>query len=504
MKELNYSYKVKWESALFFILIFIFIQFFDAINWQLTSFITKNFFLIAFLTYNIKIYKKSNSHNWLLNPVVLASIMTYLLGYCITNYVYFIPGSEDENQMLKLLGTEPLIYLNKGMNAVIISAMAMWFGYKTNLGIKLYKLILRFPINFKKYFRSSFTPNLKIIYFIFGLAIVARVYAIYLGIFGYAQSPESLKESIGIAYILISITDLSTLSLVVLSFAYFKNPSIIRYKYTFLTVLFVEIFFGILSGMKGAVIMPLILSFVTYYLVNNKFHKGFIIGGIIFIIIAYVIIEPFRMLKSYDPNFKSTPGNIINTMVDAYILNKSFNIVPGSQNIFESIVSRNAFLLPASRSLYYADLTGLKSDDPNFFEKIYTIPIQAFIPRLIWSDKPIEDFARWYSVYVYNSTPTNSVAMTPMGFLYFAGGYTFIVLGFFLIGVMQKTLWQFYLAGGGQLLIFLALLSTVVLIDSAFNGIIVYWLRFLPVFIFLQYFILKKDKRVILSKPQIK
>lgn len=496
MKELNYSYNVRSESVLFFILIFIFIQFFDVIDWQLTSFIIKNIFLIVFLYYNIANYRKRNTHNWLLNPVVLASIMTFFLGYCITNYVYFVPDSVDENQMFKLLGAEPLIYLNKGMNAVIISAIAMWIGYNTNLGIKLYKLILRFPINFKKYFRTSFTPNLKIIYFIFGLAIVARVYAIYLGIFGYAQSPESLKESIGIAYILLSITDLSTLSLVVLSFAYFKNPYIIRYKYTFLIVLFVEIFFGILSGMKGAVVMPLILSFVTYYLVNNKFHKGFIIGGIIFIIIAYVIIEPFRMLKSYDPNFKSTPANIVNTMVDAYILNKSFNIVPGSQNIFESIVSRNAFLLPASRSIHYADVTGLKNNDPDFLEKIYTIPFQTFIPRFIWSTKPTEDQAKWYSVFVFGSVETSSVAMSPMGFLYFAGGYLFIALGFFLIGIMQKTLWQFYLGRGGQLLIFLALLSTVVLIDSAFNGIIVYWLRFLPIFIFLQYFILKKDKKL--------
>jgi hypothetical protein len=495
MNETKYTHNSKWFPIVIFIIFFLFIQIFDIINWELQSFIIKNIFLIVLLYYNIKNYKKSNPHNWLLNPAVLASIMTFLLGYCITNYVYFVPGSDDENQMVKLLGSEPLIYFNKGLNAVIISAISMWLGYNTKIGNKLYKLILHFPINFKKYFRSSFIPNLKIIYLIFILAIASRIYAIYLGIFGYSQSPENLKESISIAYILLSITDLSTLSLVVISFAYFKNPINTRYKYLFILVLSIEIIFGILSGMKSAVVMPLILSFITYYLVNNKFHKGFIIGGIVFITIAYVIIEPFRILKSNDPNFKSTPTNIINTMVDAYILNKSIKIVPGSESIFESIASRNAFLLPASRSIQYSDKIGLNSKDPDFFEKIYTIPIQTFIPRIIWSDKPVEDYGKWYSVNVFGSVETSSVAMTPMGFLYFAGGYAFIVLGFFLIGVMQKTLWQFYLAGGGQLLIFLALLNTVVLIDSAYNGMVVYWLRFLPVFIFLQYFILKKDKK---------
>lgn len=504
MKETIYKHNVTWFAIVIFILIFFCIQIFDLIKWESESFIIKNIFLLTFLFYNIVNYKNNKPHNWLLNPAVLASLITFTLGYSFTNFIYFIPGSESENQMLELLGSEPFGALNNGMNAVIISAIAMWIGYNTNLGIKLYKLILRFPINFKKYFRRSFTPNLRIIYVIFSLAVIARIYAIYLGIFGYSQSPENLKESIGIAYILISVGDLATLSLVVLSFSYFNNPNNHRYKYLFFIILIVEIGFGILSGMKGTVIMPLILSFIIYYLVTNKFHKGFIIGGIIFITIAYVIIEPFRILKSIDPNFKSTPANIINTMVDAYFLNKRIKLVTGSEDIFERIVSRNAFLLPAAKALQYSDKIGLKNSDPDFFEKIYTIPIQAFIPRFIWSDKPIEDQAKWYSVNVWGSVETSAVAMTPMGFLYFAGGYVFIILGFFLIGIMQKTLWQFYRGGGGQLLIFLALLSTVVLIDSAFNGIIVYWLRFLPIFIFLQYFILKKDKKLNSSMDIIK
>lgn len=500
MVNVKQSYNTQWFSIVIFILFFFFIQIFDFVNWQIDSFIVKNIFLLTFLFYNIKNYRKSNPHNWLLNPAVLASIMTFLLGYCITNYIYFIPGSEDETLMLKLLGPEPLVYLNKGMNAVIISAIAMWIGYTTNFGIKLYKLILSFPINFKKYFRPSITPNLKIIYWIIGLAYVARIYAIYIGVYGYAQSAETREAASGFSNILISISDLASFSLIIVAFVYFKNQKIFKYKLLFLTLLIVEVGFGILSGMKSAVIMPFILSFIVYYLVNNKIHKGFIVGIVVLITIAYLIIEPFRILKSRDLNFKSTPANIVNTMIDAYILNKSINISPNSEFILQSFVSRNAMLLGVSRSMQYADKPGLRNDDPDFLEKIYTIPFQAFVPRFIWSSKPVEDQSSWYSVNVWFSTPTNSVAMTPMGFLYFAGGYVFIVLGFFLIGILQKTLWQFYLAGGGQILIFLALLSTVVLIDSAFNGTIVYWIRFLPVFIFLQAFILKKDKRFNSSK----
>ena len=48
-------------------------------------------------------------------------------------------------------------------------------------------------------------------------------------------------------------------------------------------------------------------------------------------------------------------------MVDAYNLNKSTKIVHGTENIFESIISRNAYLLAASKSIQYADVHGLRS-----------------------------------------------------------------------------------------------------------------------------------------------
>lgn len=495
MEEIKKSYSAKWFHMIPFIICFFIIQIFDVLNLAYESFVFKNIFLIIFLFFNIYNYKKYNPHNWLLNPAVLASIMTFLIGYCITNYVYFIPGSEDEILMFKLLGPDPLLYINKGIDAVIISVIAMWIGYKTDLGVKLYRLITSFPINLKKFTRPSFNPNMKLIYFIIALAYAVRVLSIYLGIFGYAQTEETRQASMGFYFILYSISSLSSLALMVVAYAHFSSGARKKYKILFFTLLVLEVGSGIIGGMKSGVLMPLILSFIIYYLVNNKFHKGLLIALPVFIIIAYVIIEPFRILKTYNPNFKSTPANIINTMIEGYKLSNQLDVTPSTSSIFQGFMSRNASLLGVARSIQYADHPGLKAGDPDFLKKLYTIPLQAFIPRLIWKSKPIEDQSSWYSVVVWGSTPTNSVAMTPMGFLYFAGGYTFIVFGFFFIGIMQKTLWQFFHFGGGQLLIFLGLLSTVALIDSAYNGIIVNWLIYLPMFVILQMIILKKPEK---------
>lgn len=492
MVKLKHSNTNKWIHFSFFICLFILFQVFDLLKWEIVSFVIKNLFLFIFLLYNLIQYKKNNQDNWLLNPAILASLLTFILGFCFTNYVYFIPGFDAEREMYKQLGAVHLIYLNKAMNMVIISAIAMWIGYKTDLGVKLYSLITSFPVNLKKFTRPYFTPNMKLVYFIIVLSYTVRVLSIYLGVFGYAQTEETREGSMGLYFILSSISSLSSLALMMVAYAHYSSSNRKKYKTLFYILLTLEVISGIISGMKSGVLMPLILSFIIYYLVNHRLHKGLLIALPVFIIIAYVIIEPFRILKTYSPNFKSTPANIINTMIEAYTLSIKMDVVPGSEEVFQSFISRNSYLLAAARSIQYADHPGLKAEDPDFLKKLYTIPLQAFIPRLIWKSKPIEDQSSWYSVVVWGSTPTNSVAMTPMGFLYFAGGYTFVVLGFFIIGIMQKTLWQFFLAGGGQLLIFLGLLSTVALIDSAYNGIIVTWLIYLPIFVILQMIILKK------------
>ena len=495
MKPSKFNRNTDQQIFIFFLLIFFFIQLFDVFDWAIVSFIAKNIFLIIFLTYNIIVYRKHNPARWLLNPAVLASLITFLLNYCLTNYVYFIPGSEDEKQMFRLLGRDYLFFFNKGMNVVIVGAFAMWIGYKSNLGVKLYNFILRFPINFKKYFSSSFEPNLPSIYIILVLVIAARVYAIDLGIYGYSQSPDKITASIGIVNILLSFSELTSICLLTVSFAYFSNRKNFKYKFTFLLILITEIIFGILSGLKSNVVMPIILSFITYYLVNRKINKTFILTAFLLITLAYIIIEPFRILRMRDASFQSSPTNIASTMMDAYLMNQSSKIVPGNENALSLIISRNSYLIATARSIQYIEVHGLGALDPDFLEKIYTIPLQAFIPRLFWTGKPIEDTGRWFAVRVWGITAPGSVAMTPFGFLYFAGGLVFIFFGFLFIGILQKTLWQFYLAGGGQLLIFLALLSTVVLIDSAYNGIIVTWLRNIPLFILLQSLILKKTNK---------
>jgi hypothetical protein len=378
------------------------------------------------------------------------------------------------------------------MTLIIIAAIVMWWGYNSKSGDRLYNFLMKKTIALSKYFRKELKPNMPFIYTLIIVSVFARLYAIDVGVYGYAQSPKTLSENIAIALIINSAGQLINFSLILIAIKFFREGFNFNYRVTLLLIVLIELYFGLISGMKSAVIFPVAILFICYYFVNKKFHKGFIVASVILVIAAYTIIEPFRIIRMQDANFQSSPGYIASSMMDAYSLNQTRKIVYGDEDIFTSFVQRNNYLLAAAKAVDFADNSRLDTQSPDFLEKIYTVPLQAFIPRIFWRSKPIEDFGKWFSVVVWGGTPTTSVAMTPIGFLYFAGGIVAVLIGFFVFGIMQKVLWNFYLGGGGQVLVYFGFLSSVILIDSSINGTMVNWIRNFPIFIILQTFLLKK------------
>lgn len=481
-----------FKSIYFFLFIFFFILIFDFVDLPLISFVLKNIILILFLTYNIINFKKNNPERWLLNPAVLASIFTFLLGFAITNYIHFVPDSEANRFLYKQLGSDPFPLLNYTMTLIILSAMTMWWGYNSSFGDSFYNFLMKKPLGLDKYFRTELKPNMAFIYALIIISVFARLYAIQLGVYGIAQSSRTISENIAIAFTINAAGQLINFSLILVAIKFFKEGFNFNYRITLALIVIIEIYFGVISGMKSAVVFPVAILFICYYLVHKKFHKGFIIATILLLVAAYIIVEPFRIIRMQDANFQSSPGYIASSMMDAYSLNQSRKIIAGDDNIFTNIILRSNYLVAAAKAIDFADNSVFDKRAPDFLEKIYTVPLQAFIPRIFWSGKPLEDTGSWFSFVVWGGSRTTSVAMSPIGFLYFAGGIIAVIIGFFVFGIMQKMVWNFYLGGGGQLLIYFGFLTTVVLIDSAVNTTFVTWLRNLPIIIILQSFLIKK------------
>jgi len=377
----------------------------------------------------------------------------------------------------------------------MVGAFFMWFGYKSKIGNKLFNFIIIKFTNLRSYFRKSYRLNYGVIILLVSVGVLARLYAIKIGIYGYSQTQEQIEEYAKIAQIINYMEVLTEICLVATALVYFANIKNLKTLILLIIITIVQIFFGILSGMKSYVVMPALILFVSYLVVNNRINKTLLFSSVLLIVFAYIIIQPFRDFRNIDRDYKSDPAYIINTVVDAY--NYKGYLTSSDQNtesIFYSFITRMNYITDATRAIQYKDQIGLSESDPDFKDRLYSVPFQAFIPRAIWTNKPEENIGGWFNTKVWDRPAINSVAMSPFGFLYFAGGYTFVIIFFFIFGVMQKTLFNFLNLGPGGIIVFISLLSSVVLLDSSVNSIFVSWIRNLPILIILQHFMLKKQR----------
>jgi hypothetical protein len=90
----------------------------------------------------------------------------------------------------------------------------------------------------------------------------------------------------------------------------------------------------------------------------------------------------------------------------------------------------------------------------------------------------------------------SSSAMSPFTYLNFAGGPLAVVLGFLMVGILQRGLFDgLRHFGSGGLIVLFGLLGTLVNVDSAFNTMIIGIIRYLPILVIAQYVLLKRSRR---------
>lgn len=487
---MNSRDKKSKRYILYVILIFIY-SFSNFLFEESLLFFVKICLLLTYLTFEIVELRKNEPENWFLSPAVLASIFTFALSFGITNIVYFIPSTPSYFLVYHVLGPEPFKYLNKAMDYILLAAFFMWYGYRISLGRKIFYFLTNNEFIKRSFFKRTNEIKFNIIVFLLVISVISRIIQIQLGLYGFAGNPIS-REIYGAYWnILHTVGIAGTLVLIVTSLNYFQTGKYRKFLYfSFL----IELIFGLLSGMKSEIMLPFFISAFTYYIAKKRFNKIILTFAFVSIIVAYIIVEPFRILRMTDKSFKSDPISIINTVIDSYELNKRTKLVDEQSLdiILLQFLSRLEYTLTAARAIQYKDQVGLDSRAQDFRERLLTVPLQAYLPRAIWSDKPVEDSGKWYSVYVWGSTETSSVAYSPIGFAYFAGGFIPLLLIFISIGILQRTLYGFLNFGTGGIIIYLGLLLSVVLIDSKVNTIFVNWLRNLPILFFLQAWLYKK------------
>lgn len=460
-------------------------------------------FTYAILTVLLMIYlwlevvriRRMHPERWLLNPAIFCALLTFVMGYGLTNVLFFMPPD-----WIELLGLVPEVSpaMVKHQYLVLLGALALFLGYWSPLAVRITRPVA--VMNFQR----RFLPGTDILKFwalpvLVVTALGIRLSAIRLGIYGYGSSVDAVKDAALYFQYFSLAGSLGKLALVIAALQYYALGAKRREVVWVLSIILIEVVFGFMSGFKSAVVMPFVIVGICQYLCIGKLPKSWIIFTVIGIFIAYAVIEPFREERQKEMGELSSVGMIADVMVRSISGSSSKRTDDNSPSTVLSITSRMNLSYIGSFGIEYADANPeLPKDSPAFLEDIFLAPAHALIPRFLWADKPLGTLGLWYNQVVMGMSHFSSTAMGPFTYLYFAGGYWAVGIAFFLIGVLQRSLlflcapWQ-RLTGS---IVFLNMLPTFAIIDSVVNGILIELFRTLPLLLLLLH-ILYRRRRVI-------
>lgn len=427
-----------------------------------------------------------------INPVVLASIFTFVMSFGVTNLLYFLP--ED---VVVLVGLQPIAtpWMNQLMLLVVLGAISMWVGYSSGMGRSTGRLLHRSRV-LRKWVSPSLRINKPALYACLAIGLIAKLWAIKLGVYGYSSTYDQLIAGASYTQYFAMADSLGKLALVGVALQCFASPrTALTDRRLLWLVLGYEVAFGFLSGFKSAVVMPFIIVGVVYYSQRNRFPRWLVPAVVVGLMAAYAVIEPFRVARNEDAGFVGTSlGSIVATMTSASSINADDGGDRASTAL--SIFARSNLTWVASLGIEYAANNELPAGSPAFLGDIILAPAHALIPRFLWGSKPLQNIGLWYTNQVMGLDFFSSTAMSPFTYLNFAGGPFAVILGFLMVGIFQRGLFDgLRHFGGGGLIVLFGLLGTLVNIDSAFNSFFVGIIRFLPILVVAQYVLLRRSRR---------
>lgn len=448
------------------------------------SYVLLTFLLLLYLHLEVRRVRRVHPERWLLNPATLCSVMTFALGYGITNFIYFLPV-----ETLEAVGLTPDISsaMSKLTFLALLAAVAMWLGYWSRLGDRL-----SYPASIERFQRRWLpaTNELKplVIVVLAGTSISARLLAVSWGIYGYNTTYERLIEAAAFSQYLALATSLGKLALVLAALQHFapvKRNQFVSWLY----ILFpIEVTLGFLSGFKWAVVSPFVVVGLCYYLRRGRLSLRWFGVTLVTLLVAFVIIQPFRSLRNEQMGASDTSIFAISST----LLEASQHAVSSGEGdlgmVPPTIASRLNMTYIGSYGIELVDdNVTLPSGSPEFLKSILMAPIYAWVPRFLWEDKPLGDLGLWYTRVVLGLTHYSSTAMGPITYLYFAGGTFAVIAAFYVIGVMHRAM-LFWLAPATSIpggAIFLQLLATLSTVDSSIDGIVGILCRELPLLVVL-------------------
>jgi hypothetical protein len=269
---------------------------------------------------------------------------------------------------------------------------------------------------------------------------------------------------------------LQPLGVLLLAYGYARRRAI-SWTVLIIAVVLIQVCMGFLADIKSEALLAGIIVIVTKTLVDNRLPKLWLTGAALFVIVAFPIFVAYRAEITGQRGLSRTQA--------AMEIGKVLDIVLGAT---EKAENSHREMGPS-----FLERSSLKSNVELAFEKTgVDVPFQdgrtlmdlpfAFIPRIIWPDKPTVPAGQVFNHEFYHGTDDTFISPSHLGELYWNFGWPGVLVGMATIGTLLGVIGaRTNLARGLSLTRLLVLVVTIKGVCMGFEGSIaiayVVWLR---------------------------
>jgi hypothetical protein len=273
-------------------------------------------------------------------------------------------------------------------------------------------------------------------FLLFLIGCCCKVVLWELGIYGYlAYAAPQLGFDISTVGLLANASNLTTVATLISGIEVLgKNSKSNRFRALFACSLTIDLSFGVISGMKIFVIMPLFSLFLVTGITKRHLPR------LIWMLpVGFIVLYPF--MNAYRNNLNAGYSTQINTFGGQLAaLTKSVKDVgEGNTGAGEAL---DEGLQNTGSRLSVLDLFRdvLQLPSPSMIEgdeTIWLAPVYPFIPRFLWRDKPIFDKGRRMTEAMGNGTQS-STNVPGIADMYAINGTEGVLVGMFLWGLLLQ------------------------------------------------------------------
>lgn len=322
-------------------------------------------------------------------------IYAFNTGSILDSYGYAIPKFFPLASLVFALGTQ-----------------IMAFGYFWNSGVSFPKLYLNLKLS----------KNILAFIFFLGLAFALK------GFWFFVNLPGSLQTIIDL---------IPLIAIFILS----QNASKLKINFLFvrsIILTLVMVFNAVLySYLRIEILLPIMVFLLGYFLGSGSIKALISLKFIPIVIVMILFYTFFEVFGERRENLTSGLGRI-NQLTNAYTEDKRFGK--------NEEASLSAFERSSNISQISA-VCGLVNSYGFYNGKASAPLLLAFIPRVLWPEKPKIALGVWFAVEIGFAVKTdnwynNSINMTIPGHLFLDFGWIGLVIGSFLIGFFIRLLWD--------------------------------------------------------------